>query len=167
MTIIPSLKTKAQELANVCKSNGYDAFAIDDFCDMLMEQLDTLERNPSPNVLDQVVFSDPSVDGYLIAFMRCCCGSFLKQHADEFQPILPDGFSSIDAFVRTEVDPMFKDCEYMQVVALSKAMNVRLKIVYLDQSDGPPTVHEFGDPACDAEVVMLYKPGHYDLLYPA
>jgi ubiquitin thioesterase protein OTUB1 len=134
---------------------------------MMLEQLEVLERNPSPSVLERVIFNDSSVDGYLIALMRCCCGSFLKQNSDEFAPILPEGFSSIDQFVRSEVDPMSRDCEYLQVVALSKALNVRLKIVYLDQSDGAPTVHQFGESCDDAEVALLYKPGHYDVLYPA
>lgn len=163
--LITRFKGAVEDLSNLCKASGYDSFAIDDFSDMIVDQLDILRDNPSTVTLEQKIFDDASVDGYLVAFMRCCCGAYLRAHASEFEPILPSGFGSVDEFVKTEVDPMFKDCEYLQVVALSRALNVPLSIVYLDQSDGPPVTHSFGDASLAEKVTLLYKPGHYDLLY--
>ncbi len=156
---------KFSSLADDCKASGYDSFAIDDFFEALVEQLDLLEANPSIEVLESQIFSDPSVDAYLIAFMRCCCGSYLKAHTEEFQPYVAPNFASLENFIRSEVDPMFRECDQLQVVALARAIDVPIKIVYLDRSKGTPTIHVFGNIDSNPFVAMLYRPGHYDLIY--
>lgn len=159
------LRDKFENLGNVCIDAGYDSFAIDDFKDMILEQIDEVSASPSVETLEQKIFSDPSIDGYLIAFMRCICGATMKLNASDFEAVLPPAFSTVDNFVRTEVNPMFKDCEEMQIVALCRAMKVPIRIVYLDNSAGIPSVHAFGDEAEGPPVCLLYRPGHYDLIY--
>ena len=163
---LPGLKSKFEALAVKCKEAGYDAFAIDDFHDMLLEQLEVLASAPSVETIESTIFSDPSVDGYLIAFMRCCCGAFLKKHSDEFSGFLSPPYSTIDAFVKNEVDPMFKECDEIQVVACTRAFGIPVKVVYLDRSDGDLNIHTFGESDDSPSVYMLYRPGHYDLIYP-
>ena len=162
---IEQLSRKFESLALMCKEAGYDAFAIDDFHDMIRDQLEVLKTNPSEETIESTIFSDPSVDGYLIAFIRCCCGAFMKLNPEEFQAFLPSGFNTVDSFVRSEVDPMFKDCDVIQVVACTKAFEVPVKIVYLDRSDGDLVIHSFGGEDNENSVYMLYRPGHYDLIY--
>ena len=161
------LRTKFAKLAEMCKAGGYDSFAIDDFHDLIQEQLIALESTPSLNTLENEVFTDPSVDGYMIAFMRCCTGAYMKMHADEFSGFMPSSFASVENFVRNEVDPMFKDCEELQIVAITKVFKVPLSVVYLDRSPGEPAIHSFGHDGSlgSSPVWMLYRPGHYDLLY--
>jgi ubiquitin thioesterase protein OTUB1 len=162
---IKLLRENLKTLAAGCKSAGYDGFAIDDFFEYIDGQLVTLSSNPTIEALRSQMFLDVSGDGYLVAFMRCCCGSFIKQNSEEFSSFLPSVYTSCDMFVRNEVDPMFKDCDNIQIVALARALQVPLRVVYLDQSDGPPFSLEFGPGDRSREVKLLYKPGHYDILY--
>ena len=163
---LSTLRSKLSSLAENCKNAGYDSFAIDDFHEMLQDQLESLSRTPSVETLERETFLDASVDGYMIAFMRCCTGAYLKLHEDDFIGFLPSQYSSMDAFVRNEVDPMYKDCDELQIVALTKTFESSLQVVYLDRSPGDPTIHTFGDPTEGClKVSMLYKPGHYDLIY--
>lgn len=70
---------------------------------------------------------------------------------------------------------MGKECDQPQIAALTEALQVGVKIEYLDGSAGPgqdlqsyvcsPTV-----PATEQQepvpITLLYRPGHYDILYP-
>lgn len=160
---LTALRARFGDLAVECKSYGYDAFALDDFHELLDEQIASLLLTPTIQYLESSVFSDPSVDGYFVAFMRSCCGAYIRKFSVELQPFIPAEYATIDAFIRNEVDPMYKDCDQIQIVALSRALDVPLKIVYMDQSPGVPSVHSFGPEG--SRVTLLYKPGHYDLLY--
>ena len=44
----------------------------------------------SVETLESSVFADASVDGYMIAFMRCCCGAYLRANADQYAGFLPE-----------------------------------------------------------------------------
>ena len=160
------LRQKFTELADDCKHEGYDAFAVDDFHDLLDEQFRLLEESPFMSTLETQIFIDSGVDGYLIALMRCICGAALKKWSQDFVPFLPSPHLTVDSFCRSEVDPMFKDCDQVQIVALNRIFEVPIDIVYLDQSQGDLVTHSFGeDQAQSLKVTMLYKPGHYDILY--
>jgi ubiquitin thioesterase protein OTUB1 len=62
---------------------------------------------------------------------------------------------------------MFKDADQLQVVALSRMMQVGIRIVYLDQSVGTEAnVIDFGEADWNPQIHLLYRPGHYDVIFP-
>lgn len=158
---VAKLGSKFKELAEECKST-YDSFAIDEFQELFEEQIQTLVDKSDMSL----IFSDSSIDGYLIALMRCICGAALKRWSDEYTPFLPSEYATIESFCRAEVDPMYRDCDQLQIVALTRILHVPIDIIYLDQSEQELAIHSFGDEASGQRIPLLYKPGHYDLLYP-
>lgn len=87
----------------------------------------------------------------------------------------------VDAFCRRYVDPMDEESDHIQIVALTDALRVPLRVVYLDRSGsgGPTTggapatpvvdMHDFapeGAVGREPSVHLLYRPGHYDIVYP-
>jgi ubiquitin thioesterase protein OTUB1 len=51
------------------------------------------------------------------------------------------------------------------VIALTTALKACVRVEYLDRSPGDLNHHDF--PTGDLpSVYLLYRPGHYDLLYP-
>ena len=70
---------------------------------------------------------------------------------------------------------MGKECEQVQITALAAYLKIEVKIVYVDGSslsdrDELP-IHKFPEgvdkDVGSVPVVLLYRPGHYDLLCPA
>ncbi|CAM9143940.1 unnamed protein product [Heterosigma akashiwo] len=67
---------------------------------------------------------------------------------------------------------MGKECEQVQIMALTRALGITVAIEYLDGSplqDGKISKlvlpsEETGAPP--AWVTLLYRPGHFDILYP-
>lgn len=65
-----------------------------------------------------------------------------------------------------EVEPMYRESDHMHAIALGSALRVGIRVVYLDRGEAsktPPT-HDFPDD-CVPSVHLLYRPGHYDVLY--
>lgn len=76
----------------------------------------------------------------------------------------------MDAYCKAEVEPMNKECEQLQILALTEYLDVQADIAYLDgrfnEASGLARVRV--PETCRAEawtVHLLYRPGHYDLLY--
>ena len=66
------------------------------------------------------------------------------------------------------------EADNIHIVAISNALGVNIKVANLDTSEtegGVINYHEFTpmDPVEDVanppEIVLLYRPGHYDVLY--
>jgi ubiquitin thioesterase protein OTUB1 len=75
-------------------------------------------------------------------------------------------------FFYQEVEPMARESDNIHIIALTKAATVPLRVIYMDRSQQSSlTIHDFS--ATDEEtnatfepmITMLYRPGHYDLLY--
>ena len=57
----------------------------------------------------------------------------------------------------------------VQALALAEAMGVQVKIEYLDGHElvnGKLAQHTVGDDKATLHLSLLYRPGHYDILYP-
>ena len=64
-----------------------------------------------------------------------------------------------------EVEPMCKESDHIHIIALTAALNVNIRVEYMDRGEGGKvTAHDFPE-GSQAKLCMLYRPGHYDLLY--
>jgi ubiquitin thioesterase protein OTUB1 len=96
----------------------------------------------------------------------------------------------VDAYVRRHVEPLGEDADHVCAVAAAAALGVPITVVYLDRSgaggDGggggsegaesaaatnafafDPDPPPGGGGSLPPRVTLLYRPGHYDILYPA
>lgn len=76
--------------------------------------------------------------------------------------MLPLNFSSIT--LSQEVEPMYRESDHMHAIALTSALKVGVRVIYLDRGEATPPAHDFPE-GCPPSVNLLYRPGHYDVLY--
>lgn len=70
------------------------------------------------------------------------------------------------SFFFQEVEPMFKESDHIHIIAMSTALNTGVRVRYMDRGAGTEvTAHDFPEGATPS-VNLLYRPGHYDILYP-
>lgn len=85
-------------------------------------------------------------------------------------------------FCKSSVEPMGEESDHVQIIALSDALGVPIRVVYLDRSscennsinvnhhDFVPTSDGMGNSGVskttNPSITLLYRPGHYDILYP-
>lgn len=86
---------------------------------------------------------------------------------DVYSFIVPPG-SSLAHFVNTEVNPLGVDGDHVQLNALASILAVPINVVYADRGrDGQLNVEVVGTTGKIQPIAtILYRPGHYDILYP-
>ena len=169
---LDSYRALLKRVSLTCIEEGYDSFAIEEFHDLLDENLGLILGHSSLALsiqqMELTFATDASIDGYAVAFLRCACGAALKKWQEEYMAFLPEPYTSMESFCRNEVDPMNKDADEIHLVALSRLLGLKLSVAYIDGSDSESVkIHQFGEPSSSLHVCLLYRPGHYDLIYPA
>lgn len=86
-----------------------------------------------------------------------------------------DESMTADVFCRKFVEPMGEESEHIHAQVLTDAFQVAVRVMYLDSrdhgTDNSVSKVDFIPEGCtgaDAvpHVHVLYRPGHYDILYP-
>lgn len=160
----------AKQTLQYCLDVGYEKVAVEDFADVFNMCVGDLSGEHATAATAEATVIEN--DGYLVCWTRCLTSAHLKRHADDFSAFLTS-HGSIENFCAQEVDPMATEADHLQIVALSAVFKVPVCVVYLDRSDGDSAAeHTFqqedssGTPCPYAPVFLLYRPGHYDIIYP-
>jgi len=141
------------------------------------EMLRKLESWSSLDQLEEwVVSTDSGIDQALIRACRRLVRLFLIRHANlktpngltysELVRAIDTAYTNVEEFCRRVVDPMGRDAETLALDALPQQLGVGLRLWILDRRDevGLASIDMPVDGQVDVHV--LFKPGHYDLLYP-
>lgn len=152
-----------------------------DFCDVYRELVEGVQSGKIATTSDlHAAVCNPDTSEYLVCFFRYVISWYIRQHAEIFSPYIVD-FSSVAEYCSSEVEAVSKECEQVHVTALCNAMNLPIIVQYLDLSPGDkPDAHAMDPvPMDEADVLperaipdglavhLLYRPGHFDVLYPA
>lgn len=144
---------------------GFPQFTMEDFFDTFMDTLETLQKDTSDlNTLLQT-FNDDGMSNYLIVFMRLLTSLNIKAQHEFYQNFL-EGGQTVEEFCCNEVEPMFKESDHIHIIAFCQQSGVNVRVTYLDRGSNKEAVpHDFPE-GSDPDVHLLYKPGHYDIVYP-
>ena len=171
-----------QSAADILKEGRYDPVIVDDFYDTTLDlvthctqrTLDTAGAvHPAssaelPHRLALLAalhskMNDVHIAQWYVTWMRCLTSAQLQRHAEQYSPYLVDQ-PNIAAFCQSEVDGIDKDADALQILALTTEMGVPVHISYLDATDGPLRGYVIPE-GMERVVSLLYRPGHYDILY--
>jgi len=153
---------------------GYDKFAVEAFQEELIDLLEFLSTRPPIEHLEMRLNEENASSDYSCWYLRCITSSYIKADADRFIHFIDDPqYVTVESFCAREVDPMGRESGEIQVLALAEAFGVCVNIEYLDGRDlqnGHLVKHSFGPQKDDddddvLDICLLYRPGHYDILY--
>lgn len=159
-------KTSKDELIKL----GLPSVTIEDFFDVFLEVLLNI-KDGSIKTSDQLLerFCEQATSDYIVVYFRLITSGYLQKNADTFANFIV-GASSIVDFCKTEVEPMYKESDHIHVVAITSALEVCTRIIYMDRGSSADSVnaHDFPEQDLPAKpkIHLLYRPGHYDVLYP-
>lgn len=148
---------------------GLPSVTIEDFFDVFLEVLTNIKDKQiktSDELLER--FCEQATSDYIVVYFRLITSGYLQQNAETFANFIV-GASSIVDFCKTEVEPMYKESDHIHVVAITSALKVCTRIIYMDRGSSANSVnaHDFPeqDPPAKPRIHLLYRPGHYDVLY--
>jgi len=156
-SVVSSSKDEMVEL-------GMPPFTVEDFYDNFMDNLDRLkgESKMSINELEDL-FNDEGLSNYIVVFLRLLVSKQLQKEADFYQNFI-EGDILLKDFCATEVEPMFKESDHIHIIGLTADTGVSVRVIYLDRDGEKVQNHDFPD-GSDPMVHLIYRPGHYDIIY--
>ncbi|XP_071926379.1 OVARIAN TUMOR DOMAIN-containing deubiquitinating enzyme 1-like isoform X2 [Coffea arabica] len=185
---IDRIKANVEQCRMTLRNLGYAEFTFEDFFALFLEQLDCVIQGSETSIsLDELVqrSRDQSISDYVVMFFRFVTSGEIRKRSEFFEPfILGLTSASVEQFCKSAVEPMGEESDHVHITALSDALGVPIRVVYLDRSscdNGSVSVnhHDFhpvgndlpsakkgGAEAIDPFITLLYRPGHYDILYP-
>ncbi|KAJ3165696.1 hypothetical protein HDU88_003889 [Geranomyces variabilis] len=127
---------------------------------------------------------DGDVEGAMadsvVCWLRIVTAAVLKKNRDLFEAFILDSYPTLELFIGSQVEPMNVEADQPHIVAIATALGVTIRIGNLDSSstaEGAMNWHEIdpleplavtskvdGD-GPEPVVELLYRPGHYDILY--
>ncbi|KAE9414624.1 hypothetical protein Angca_007794 [Angiostrongylus cantonensis] len=145
---------------------GYPDFTTTDFCEVFYKWMGPIW---SRQVGSKSIFQDLNDDNeanYLIIFLRLITAGYLKEHSEEYAPFIED--ISLSDYCASEIESMWKDADHLAVTGLVNAIGQSIRVQYMDQNAAPNGGLYYDFPPDQKEVpriTLLYRPGHYDLIY--
>eukprot|EP00850_Spirogloea_muscicola_P018266 SM000165S02227 [mRNA] locus=s165:251891:254249:- [translate_table: standard] len=165
---------------------GYPELTWEDFLATFVEQLEAVVPGDEASIsIDDLVqrCRDPTISNYVVIFLRFVTSCEIQARAEFFEPFIL-GLTGMDVlkFCRGSVEPMGEESDHVQITALTDALGVPVRVEYLDRSSTGTSMnladtnhHDFfplpkEGQSCSTSsqplVHLLYRPGHYDILYP-
>ncbi|PAA83273.1 hypothetical protein BOX15_Mlig001358g4 [Macrostomum lignano] len=162
----------AAKLKEICRQRkdaiielGYSSVTVDDFYDAFSELVETVERRECSTANLESVFNNPGQSDYVVVFLRLLVSGHLQTHADFFQSFL-DGEQTIKDFCATEVEPMRHESDHIHIIALTQTLETCIAVEYMHRDGAGISRHTFPDDGESVPVLtLLYRPGHYDIIY--
>ncbi|CAI2182669.1 13191_t:CDS:2 [Funneliformis geosporum] len=154
-------------------SSGYQPLVYDDIYDVVEEQMKAIERGERDDSMLLAIFQTDEISNHIVWYLRVITAAYLKKYRQEYEPFL-EFETEMDQYCSKYVEVMDQEADHIHVIALTKALNVPVEIAYMSGSDAMEQVnfHEFypdneatGGNLTLKPLVLLYRPGHYDILY--
>lgn len=160
---------KEESWKNV-KQVGYNEMTIEMFYDEAVSLIErVLSGSFNAEALAKEMNEENATSDFCTWYLRVVTATHLKMDPERFQPFIEQPGIDVAQFCQREVEPMGKECEQLQALALAEAFGVQVRIEYLDGHelvDGNVMHHVFGPENAALQLCLLYRPGHYDILYP-
>jgi len=150
---------------------GFESLVYEDPYGILTELVENVGIHDQNSQLLQT-FQSIEVSNYIVFYMRLVASAQMRLDPDAFEAFLfnPETGEPMDVrrFCEHFVEASNKEADHVQMMALSRALQIDIDIAYLDGrgANGVVNFVEFRN-ATDTgtkPIVLLYRPGHYDIL---
>ncbi|KAH0992036.1 hypothetical protein GBA52_003519 [Prunus armeniaca] len=135
---VDRIKANVEQCRKTLQSLGYADFTFEDFFALFLEQLDSvLQGNEASISHDELILRsrDQSVSDYVVMFFRFVTSGEIRKRAEFFEPfILGLTNATVEQFCKSSVEPMGEESDHVHITALSDALGVPIRVVYLDRS---------------------------------
>ncbi|KAF2192580.1 cysteine proteinase [Zopfia rhizophila CBS 207.26] len=175
-------EARLQSMHNLLNTAGFPEHVYIDFveeCFGLLQKLAASLRALDGTVADTLLesFNDLGVSMAIITYFKLLASAWIQAHPHEFQPFLE--FQDVKTYCSQNIEAAQCEIDHLGIVALAdsiiKPAGFALEVLYLDRSAGEEINTYRYDPTGPDGLVLqnpptmrlLYRPGHYDILYKA
>ncbi|KAI9689171.1 MAG: hypothetical protein M1822_000909 [Bathelium mastoideum] len=170
--------TRLKSFQNILDAAGFQFELYEDFAEELYDLLRKTaaslpppdDGNPATDVkaILLAAFNDEAIQASIITFLRILTSAWIKTRVEDYQPFLMN--EDVFSYCGRAIEPFRHEIEHIGVNALCdvllKPALFSLEILYLDRTPGDEgNMYTFDAEYPLAHLRLLYRPGHYDILY--
>ncbi|EDQ92347.1 uncharacterized protein MONBRDRAFT_21944 [Monosiga brevicollis MX1] len=158
---------RLRETYEMALAAGCPEFTTEDFYETVADMVTDLKADEASLTTLLAAVNDEGLSNYLVAYMRIITSAYMQLNADYFQPFIEGGLT-VKEYCSISVDPFGVESEHLQAQALISALRLGCRITYIDRSPGAePPCHVLEGPDGSGQPVchLMFRPGHYDVLY--
>ncbi|PAV15687.1 cysteine ase [Pyrrhoderma noxium] len=162
----------------ILKAAGFQDLVYEDFYDVLISLIrQIVVPEPNGSTLTEAIlleaFQDAEVSNCIVVFLRLLTSAAIRTDPDTYAPFLFHPESGLEVlpqeYCERFVEAIQVEADHVQITALTKILKLNIEVAYLDghNEDGSVNFVQFHNvPPEDFEnpPVLLYRPGHYDIL---
>ncbi|XP_017776361.1 PREDICTED: ubiquitin thioesterase otubain-like [Nicrophorus vespilloides] len=147
---------------------GFPQFTVEDFYDTFMEVLkrinDIDDASDAKKELHNL-FNEQGYSDYMVVYLRLLTSGQLQKE-QIFYSFFIDGERTVADFCHQEVEPMYKESDHIHIMGACSVLLTGVRVVYMDRGGNTSvTEHNIPQDRLTPDVYLLYRPGHYDILY--
>ena len=150
------------------KAVGFEPIIYEDFSECFWNY--TSQEN-EPQTLESLWDSDEYSSDMAIMYMRLLTAAEMRSNMDAYTAFVDSEDGDFIRWCERNVEAVGVDADQVQMIALSRAIEVPLTIANLGSGECETDlqVSKFDLDSTDSRlldtITLLYRPGHYDLLY--
>ncbi|KAF5308091.1 hypothetical protein FQR65_LT00633 [Abscondita terminalis] len=146
---------------------GFPQFTVEDFYDTfidVLKRLGDIKTGTDSKKELHILFNDQGYSDYMVVYLRLLTSGQL-QRDQEFYSCFIEGERTVADFCHQEVEPMYKESDHIHIMAACAAMSTGVRVVYMDRGTSKTNIEHDLPEGSQPSVHLLYRPGHYDILY--
>lgn len=152
------------------KASGFESDIYEDFSDSFWSFVEDSKNNFS---LQEAWEIDEYTSNMALMLLRLLTSAKIRSESDDYLAFIelgPQDGGRIERWCERCVDAVGVDADQVQLIALAKSLEILIIVANLGngQEYDDLQVNEFDfrrDTERDQTICLLYRPGHYDLLY--
>ncbi|XP_047201044.1 ubiquitin thioesterase OTUB2-like isoform X1 [Girardinichthys multiradiatus] len=154
-------KDQVLQSGDVLVSAGFDETSFSHHQSTVLHVVDQCMAAEHEDTLLRL-FNEQLISDSVVQFLRLLTSAHLQTHADDFCNFIeaPD----LKVYCRQEVEVMAMECDHVDILALSQALDVGIHIASME-GDEQQLVHHIIPEGADPSVRLLYQMSHYNILY--
>ncbi|KAF2273646.1 cysteine proteinase [Westerdykella ornata] len=177
-------QVRLKSMQNLLNAAGHSDDIVGDFAEEtfgLMQELAILMTTPNSDPCEHLLrnFNDYSRSMAIVTHFKLLASAWIQAHPDDYLPFVLD-YPDLKSYCEENFERAVCEIDHVGVAALSEAVvkpaGFALEVLYLDRSPGDEINHTYraeplaqeGFPITNPPTLrLLYRPGHYDVLYRA
>ena len=143
--------------------HNYEWIVYEDFYTVFKEEIErvyTIDKEYVKEYLKKL-FENKEKGNYLIVFVRLFIAAYLKENKILYENFIFE--QEFESWILKEVETVDNECDQIQIMAIVNAFDIGVTIEYLNVSNVDTIMFPEGNN--NNFIKLLYRPGHYDILY--
>ncbi|XP_029900527.1 ubiquitin thioesterase OTUB2 isoform X2 [Myripristis murdjan] len=140
---------------------GFDESSFKDHLKTFLDVVEQIQGDDQDMLLR--LFNEQTTSDSVVQYLRLLTSAHLQNHADFFCNFVEA--PNLQVYCKQEVETMAMECDHVDILALSQALDVSIHIVSME-GDEQCLAHHIIPEGAQPTLHLLYQNAHYDILYP-